>query len=445
MERTSVSSRANGRRERQGSGESALTLLTCREWEELPVGRKGVAEAEADRFHVLAERAARRLKLPETGVLVRTHGGLKAGQVVGVLAIPGRTLEILPKIDGDAGAVRGALVRMLSVAHDLRVADGASADMETQRHDLLELLVRLFADRLLNAVRHGLPRRYVAHEADLAALRGRLDVTRQFTHLAIRPDRLACRFGELSEDTPLNRVLKAAVVRLARLGRSAASARTLSELVVRFERTGDSLRPLGEPVRLDRTNADFHALYRLARLFLAGDWQSTAAGGAVGFALLFPMNDLFEAFVGRSLRRALAPRRVRLQARGQYALADGSNRPLFALRPDVVIEPPDERVVLDTKWKTLKAEREDLGVAPADIYQMLTYARAYEAARAVLLYPWHAGVGERGIVRRWTAAGSGLPLDVVAIDVGRPEGVAETLRRVVADQTDLDGPAAVLE
>lgn len=409
-----------------------MTLLTCREWEELPVGGDGPTEREADRFHALAERAARRLKLPpETGVLVRTRRGLKAGQVVGILAIPGRTVEILPKIDGGDGAVRRALVRMLAVAHDLPVAEGGSAAMETQRRDLLELLIGLFAGRLLEAVRRGLPRRYVACEADLRALRGRLDVARQFTHLAVRPDRLACRFADLSEDTPLNRVLKAAVVRLARLARSSANARVLAELAARFERTGGSRHPLEEPVRLDRTNADFHALYRLARLFLAGDWQSTATGGAAGFALLFPMNDLFEAFVGRSLRRALAPRRVRLQARGRYALADGSGRPLFALRPDAVIEPPGERVVLDTKWKTLEPAREDLGIESADIYQMLAYARACEAARAVLIHPWHAAVGERGVVRRWTAEGSGLPLDVAAVDVGHPDGIAESLHGIV--------------
>ena len=36
-------------------------------------------------------------------------------------------------------------------------------------------------------------------------MRGRLDTTRQVTHLAIRSDLLACRFDELSENTPLNR------------------------------------------------------------------------------------------------------------------------------------------------------------------------------------------------------------------------------------------------
>ena len=35
--------------------------------------------------------------------------GLKAGQIVGVLATPGPTLEILPKIDGRDDEVRAAL------------------------------------------------------------------------------------------------------------------------------------------------------------------------------------------------------------------------------------------------------------------------------------------------------------------------------------------------
>ena len=40
--------------------------------------------------------------------------------------------------------------------------------------------------------------------------------------------------------------------------------------------------PHREPVRLDRTNTAFHDLHRLARLFLTGEWQSTAGGRAAG-------------------------------------------------------------------------------------------------------------------------------------------------------------------
>ena len=330
---------------------------------------------------------------------------------------------------------------MLAVALDLRIAEGDLAALDTQRNDLLELLVRLFAERLLAAIRRGLPRRYVAREEDLRRLRGKLDVTRQITHLAVRPDRLACRFDELSEDTPLNRVLKAAVSRLARLARTAANARLLAELAARFEFVGDSPYPLREPVRLDRTNAAFHDLHRLARLFLEGDWQSTASGRAAGFTLLFPMNVLFEAFIGRCLERALArqPVRVRLQARGRHALTGADGQSLFALRPDAVIEGANGVVVLDTKWKELDPDKDEekLGVAQSDVYQMLAYAQSYDPSRLILLYPWTGKLPPEGRAREWTVAGTDVPLDVATVDVGRPDKVVDALRKL---SKGWDGP-----
>ena len=455
--------------------------LTCREYGSLTVGAgKGLTKKEAERLYTLAQRARWRLhKKPP--VLTRTHGGgLKAAQVVGVLAVPGKTLEILPKIDGKDGAVRKALIHMLAVAHRLRVADGELASLDTQRRDLLEILVGLFANRLLSAVRRGLSRRYIGHEDDLKLLRGRLNVTRQVTHLAARPDLLACRFDELSENTPLNRVLKAAVSRLVRVARAAANARRLAELTARFEFVGDTPDPLREPVRLDRTNTAFHDLHRLARLFLTGDWQSTTGGEATGFTLLFPMNELFEQFIGQSLTRALGSGRVRLQDQRYSALIDdadktaGKPKPLFNLKPDAVIETPagatdppsdlDTRwmrqstadgyrgrgqpgppIVLDTKWKRLTPHEpcceRTLGVAQSDVYQMLAYARAYGAGRLILLYPWHKELGEHeasdkeGILRTWKVAETGLAtvcrLDVAVVDVGRPGTVAGALQAIV--------------
>ena len=409
---------------------------SLREWGTLPIGNAGLPERDARQLHAAAERAARRLGLPETAVLTRTHQGLKAGQVVGILSIPGCTIEILPKIDREDGAVRVALIRMLAVAWDLRVAEGELTALDTQRDDLLELLIRLFGERLLAAVRRGMPRRYLTHEEDLALLRGRLDVKRQFTHLAVRPDRLACRYDELSEDTPLNRVLKAAVTQLAGRARSAANFRRLAELTARFEFVRDSSDPLREPVRLDRTNSAFHELYSLARLFLAGDWQSTAGGRSTGFALLFPMNELFEAFIGRSLKRALAPRAVHVQHRRRSALTGANGEPLFALQPDAVIEDSNGRpIILDTKWKRLTPRargcKTTLGVAQSDIYQMLAYARAYDARRLVLIYPWHEELDpEQGVSRRWTVTGTDCRLDVATVDIGRPDEVVETLRGI---------------
>ena len=383
----------------------------------------------AKRFCAVAERAAKRLKVPK--VLERTRSGVKAAQVVGVISMPDATLEVLPKIDGPDESVRKSLLHMLCVAWNLRVADGDLASLGSQRGDFLELLIGLFAERLLVAMRQGLPRRYVGHEEDLKIMRGRLHVVRQVTSLAARPDVLACRFDELSENTPLNRVLKAAVVRLARVTRSAANARLLAELAARLESVGDSSAPLEEPVRLDRTNTAYHDLHQLARLFLSGNWQSTASGKLLGFSLLFPMPELFEKFIGRCLRSALAPWPVRLQSRGHSVLRDDEGT-LFELRPDAVIDTPSGPVVLDTKWKKLASNGDrKLGVSEDDIYQMLAYAQAYEAKRLVLLYPWLEGV-EKGVVNRhWRVVGAERHLDVAAVDVGEPRSVDRALCEII--------------
>ncbi|MDE0192573.1 MAG: McrC family protein [Gammaproteobacteria bacterium] len=401
---------------------------SIREWQHLPIGPNDVPTDAADRLHALAERETRRLRLPQP-VLTRTaKPSLRAGQVVGVLSVPGASVEILPKIGGEGeGAVRCALTRMLAVAWGLRVADSEPALLATQREDLLEVIIRLFADRLLVAVRRGLPHRYRLREDDLPLLRGKLNVPRQLARYAIRADRLACSFDELSVDTPLNRVLKAAVVRLVAATRSAANSRRLAELIARFEFVGESANPIAEPVRLDRTNTAFHRLQRMARLLLGGDWQSTTTGTVEGYALLFPMNELFEEFVGPTLRAAVSPQPVYLQHTGRYAL-EGQHRGLFALRPDIVV---NGDLIIDTKWKALKPDERTLGVEQSDVYQMLAYARAYEATRLVLLYPWHEGLDRPGVLRRWRVAGTSKAFDIATVDVGKPDSVRLTLREVV--------------
>ena len=163
--------------------------------------------------------------------------------------------------------------------------------------------------------------------------------------------------------------------------------------------------------------------------------------GAPGFALLFPMNELFERFIGKSLRHALAPRSVRLQPGGHHALTGANGRPLFTLRPDATIEAPEGPIVLDTKWKRLAPREETrgvetlsvetLGVAPSDVYQMLAYARACGAARLILLYPRTRGLPPEGRAREWTVAGTDIPLEVATVDAGRPDTTADALRRLI--------------
>lgn len=356
---------------------------------------------QAARSHPLANRSG-------TNILGDRYSEIWAQQVVGVIAAPGCSLEILPKIDAASGendeTIRTRLVAMLDVALGLKLGDGQALAMARQKETLLDILIRLFADRLLAEARRGLPRAYNAQEEDLAALRGRLDVMRQFTHHAVRPDRLACRFDTLMADTPLLRIMKACVVMLRRHARVGETQRRLDELRFLLAEVSDvpaSALPWAH-VRIDRTNRRWETLYALAKLFLKREWQRTDhdAGADQGITLLFAMNDLFEAYIAALARRALLGSDLTVHAQGglRYCLIEegegGKER--FQTTPDILIKRNGQVVqVIDTKWKLIGRNPEDAkrGVAQSDVYQMMAYARLYRCREVMLLYPHHTGLG----------------------------------------------------
>ncbi|MCY4127731.1 MAG: restriction endonuclease [Gammaproteobacteria bacterium] len=398
--------------------------LELLEWEELSLKENPIDESSVKKLLSLADRHKQRLKSAEQVLTKTTTPGLKAGPVVGFLSVPGVSIEILPKISGETYDVRQALVHMIATAFQLPISTSDLAAMSAQHRDLLEILIGVFANRLREASRRGLPHRYRQREEDLPLLRGKLNSSRQMLLHVTRADRLACQFDELSVDTPLNRVLKATVKLLQNLVRRSSNERLLNELSARFDLVSDSFRPLQEPVRLDRTNTLFHHIYQFARLFLTGNWQNTTAGSMPGIALLFKMNDLFELFVGQSIKRAIGANFVTLQCRSEFALQD-RREGIFNLRPDIIV---NGHIVVDTKWKVLSKEDDRLlGVSQSDVYQMLAYSQAYDATRLVLLYPWHEKLGEPGIHRRWTVSGTDVPFEIASVDVSKYADVPHAL------------------
>lgn len=380
-------------------------------------------------------------------VLVAERHSLRAGQVVGVVAADGCALEILPKIDGlDDGAVRRQVIHMLAVALDLDIAPGPETTLDWQRETLLDILIRLFARRLGDAVRRGMPRRYVAQADDLPVLRGRLDAVRQFTVHAAAPQRLACRFDDLSPDIALNQIMKAAVDHLGRLTTVGTTRRLLRELAFAYADIGavPVARLPWDAVVLDRTNARWRDLLALARLLLGQSFQSTSGGGQDGVSLLFPMNILFEDYIARMTARALRPpgleggMEVVAQGGLRYCLSDeATGAGVFQTRPDILVRKAGAAaLVIDTKWKRLKAVAEDpkQDITQADVYQMMGYGRLYGAPALMLLYPHHAGLGgPEGITGRYRiAGGNGETLVTATIDLTSLKDMTDRLRGLVA-------------
>ena len=436
-----------------------MTAYSVLEYRSLPHGDEAgaIPEQLARRLAAVAQRSVFAGR-GEGGVLEDRAKELRARGVVGVIAAEGCSLEILPKIDVPAaedtaeqrGAIRKRLVHMLAVTLDLKIETGRLTELAWQNETLLEILIRIFCDKLNEAVRRGLPRRYILHEDDLSALRGTLDVPRQFTRHAANPSRIACRFDELSDDIALNRIMKAAIAHLARATRSAANMQRLRELAFVFAditAVPESALPWGEVV-IDRTNRAWHDLYGLAQLLIRNRYQATNAGTGRGTALLFEMNTLFEEYVGRLVSRALAGTRhqVKLQGGRKYCLT-GEGGQLFQTKPDILIS-LDGRIVhvIDTKWKRISSQIEDRkqGVSQADVYQMMAYAHLYDAPRLTLLYPHHAGLSQHdGVQSRFKITGRENIIETASIDVakGSDADIVSSLMRMMIESGQIERPA----
>lgn len=427
---------------------------TILEWESLPYGEDPLDLATipgqiADRIAAVAA-ASPLAGRGGSGVLEHGRKALRARGVVGVVAAEGGALEILPKIESRAdseaneiGNIRRRLVHMLAVALDIRIDVGQFTALDWQRDTLLEILIRLFSEKLVDAVRKGMPRRYVAHEDDLATLRGRLDVTRQFTVLAANPSRLACRYDALSPDIALNQIMKASVTRLARIARFAENQRRLRELAFAYAEIVDvpvsALR--WDALVLDRTNVRWHELLSMAKLLLGERFQTTSAGGSKGFSLLFEMNTLFEEYVARMVRRTLAGSDLSVVSQGgrMYCL-ETENGGLFQTKPDILVKRGRQVVqVIDTKWKRIAARIDDKkrGVSQADVYQMMAYGRLYDCSRLTLLYPHHAGLlCDEGLQASHRVVGSDHWLETATVDVAIADGIGQRLRSFIGPESD---------
>ncbi|TWD54299.1 5-methylcytosine-specific restriction enzyme subunit McrC [Agrobacterium vitis] len=380
---------------------------------------------EAARAHPLANKHG-------TNILVDRYKEISAGQMVGIIAAPGCSLEVLPKIDAKSNetndTIRHRLVRMLDVALDLKIGDGQAAAMARQPETMLDILIRLFADRLLAEARRGLPCNYLPKEDDLSALRGRLNINRQFTTLVVRPDRLACRYDALITDTALLQIMKACVVLLRRHARVSETIRRLDELRFVLTDISDVSRnalPWSQ-VRIDRTNRRWKMLYDMAKLFLKQQWQATHhdSNRQHGITLLFPMNDLFEAYIAALAKRALRGTKWTLDSQGGrlfclFEEGEGGKQ-RFQTKPDLLIKQGSDVVmIIDTKWKRIKHDMEDAkhGVSQADIYQLMAYARLYRCPEVMLLYPHHAQLGTEMLSKAYKIMPDTEKLRVASIDL----------------------------
>ncbi len=373
------------------------------------------------------------------------HGRNELGTygAVGVVATEHCQIEILPKIDDpkriedDNDSARKRLIQMLGVVHNLDFETGRQTDLNWQSETILEIFITKFCNQFEEALKRGLPMQYLEEEDDLPALRGKLNIVRQFSVLAVRPDKLACRFDNRSADIPLNQTVLAAVNLLSRITLSQENRRLLLQMRFVYEEVSDVVWSVlrEKTVYFDRTNEQWKEVYETARLFLDRMYQSTSIGEQKGYALLFNMSELFEGYIFKLLKDNFVGLRYGVES--QYAkrqvLFDKFRRGLFGTRLDIaLLQYGQTKLIIDTKWKRLSTPTNITEkVDQSDVYQMMAYGELYDCPDVVLLYPHHRELGQNPIKEQFFVKeyGANKRIHIATIDVTKtPQACGQALR-----------------
>jgi 5-methylcytosine-specific restriction enzyme subunit McrC len=384
------------------------TLVTIREYAHLTTKAVeptlDLAQVSASAFDWLCELSAGFNRSGATLLQLEGRQSLKWDSFVGVLETPcGTRLEILPKHfeDGDCVKQSRALLRkMIQAALSLKPRQVSVTALELFDAPLTEWVMEQFLGELDLLVKRGVRFDYQRIEEEQRFLRGQLNVVAQMRQPPGRQHHFQIRHDVFLPNRAENRLLKLALEHVAKTTQGAASWRLANELRSLLAEVPSS-RHVEADLRAwsrDRLMAHYQAVKPWCELILNQQMPIAVAGQAQGMSMLFPMEKLFERYVETMLRRQLLPgAHLKSQAASQYLCRDAIGQ-IFRLKPDLLLDTPEQRWILDTKWKRLQASQREKNyqLSQGDFYQLFAYGHKYrrgaEVPKLMLIYPYWSGL-----------------------------------------------------
>ena len=305
---------------------------------------------------------------------------LTPGAVIGAAEIEDLSVAIRPKLD------IGRVLFLASYAMGaFRLRDRDRFHF-TDEDTVVEALVPGFVSAARRAFALGLLHGYRTEAETLHVVRGRIRMDEQIRRRfgVLLP--VEVRYDDFTEDILMNRLVKAAAVRLGLMRiRSRQSRADLGWVDATLENVAAvEFVPSALPaVSFNRLNEHYREVVALALLILRYSTIETGRGATRAAGFLMDMNRVFQDFVTQAIREALglSDRTFRSEGGTRGVTLDEGRS--VQLKPDLSWwDGPDCTFIGDAKYKRVVDER----VPNADLYQLLAYATALDLPTALLVY-----------------------------------------------------------
>lgn len=368
---------------------------------EVPATAFNTARVPASAFDWLTAESAR-LRGAQAGanlVQLENRRELRLDNYVGVLEAPcGTRIEILPKAlgpDDDFRSSRRLLQKMLSRCLNLDPRQSGPTALQAFNVPLTEWVANQFLQAVEHILHQGVRFDYRNVQEPLRHLRGRLLLNQQLRQAPGRGQLLHVEHARFDADRAENRLIRTALEQVNRYTRVPTLRHRACTLLQHLQDIPSSRHIPSDwrKWRTDRLTAHYAPAKPWCSLVLQQQMPLTAAGTHQGLSLLFPMERVYEHYVGVGLRRWLPePSHLQCQVARRY-LTRHREQNWFQLRPDFLIQHPYQTIIADAKWKLLDASKNDninkYNLSQSDFYQLHAYGHTYlnGQGQVWLLYP----------------------------------------------------------
>jgi 5-methylcytosine-specific restriction enzyme subunit McrC len=330
---------------------------------------------------------------------------IKVGNYVGVIEIQGGTsLEILPKIHlsdhkNDEAMTRTIFLKMLRFLRDSPFKSIDQAHLKTSRFPILEVFITTYLIELNKLINRGLKQHYVFKEENAKFLKGRLNFTDHLRENLLHRERFHISFDEFSLNIPQNKIIKSTLLLLTGKSKLTRNKILINNYIGLLDAIDASENHHHDFAVIDsfgnRLYSHYDQIIKWSRVFLLGESFTNFRGKCLNMAILYPMEKIFEDYVGSKIKKQFADYEVSLQDRTHHLVENHNGMKKFSIRPDIVIRNSGiVQQVLDTKWKIIdqNATGPNYKISQADMYQLYAYGKKYKAVtsnppRLILIYP----------------------------------------------------------
>ncbi|MBR8465811.1 hypothetical protein KDE13_05520 [Campylobacter sp. faydin G-140] len=319
---------------------------------------------------------------------------LRAKNYVGTLQFKsGLTIEILPKIaksqknenrQKSQNDAKVLLVKLLCILYKLpNYKHIDKANFNYLKHmRIFEIFINMFLGDIGRIIKHGLKSDYTYLQENQYFLKGKLLFNENLRLNLAHKERFFMEFSDYNQNCPENRLLKSTLNFLYQASNDWNNKRLILQYLEHMGHIKYSSNFIADfrSIKKERGLRHYENALIWSKIFLNHSSFDIFCGNSVAFAILFPMQTLFESFVGWYLRKS-KPNLEILEQFNSRNFVKG----LFGISPDFVAKNgKDIEFIADAKWKVISKNND---FSQSDFYQLFTYHKLFKSPNTHIYYP----------------------------------------------------------